>query len=114
MKLVYEFHGGQYGGKRMTRSEVMEIYDGSFSKDWSAERRAGAIVPRAELDNQPEVDGYLGPMFDGTRYVVDNKEYYSFQYERLPEETKKSFKGIVEIIGVLRYETQEVYDMLSH
>ena len=114
MRLVYEFHGGQYGGKRMTRSEVMGIYNGNLSKDWTAERNAGALVPRAELDNQPHVSGYLGPMYDGERYIADGKEYYSFQYERLSDETKKSFNDIVEIIGVLRYETQEVYDMLSH
>lgn len=114
MKLVYEFCGGKYDGQRMTRSEVMEIYNGYFSKDWTEERNAGALVPRAELDNQPHVSGYIGPMYDGERYIADGKEYHTFEYERLSDETKKTFNDVVEIIGVLRYETQDVYDMLSH
>lgn len=114
MKLVYEFCGGKYDGQRMTRSEVMEIYNGYFSKDWTEERNAGALVPRAELDNQPHVSGYAGPMYDGERYIADGKEYHTFEYERLSDDTKKSFKDIVEVIGVLRYETQEVYNYLSH
>ena len=51
-----------------------------YSEDLSELRAQGGCVHRAELDNQPEFDGFLGPMWDG---------------------------------GMLRYETAEVYDMLS-
>lgn len=77
------FAGGRYNGMTV---EVADIYvngmwNGLTSEDHSALRANGVIgVPRKELDNQPKVDGYLGPMWDGDG---------------------------------LRYETQEVYDMLS-
>ena len=54
----------------MTRSEVMEIYNGYFSKDWTEERNAGALVPRAELDNQPHVSGYVGPIKTAARKIT--------------------------------------------
>lgn len=51
-----------------------------YSEDLSEERAKGYCVHRAELDNQPEFEGFLGPMWDG---------------------------------GMLRYETPEIYDILS-
>jgi hypothetical protein len=75
------FVGGKYNGQTMNIEDVEKISNGHRSMDWSKERAMGACVSRKELDNQPLVDGYLGPMWDGDK---------------------------------LRYETQEVYDMLSH
>jgi hypothetical protein len=75
------FVGGKYHRQLMEIEEVEKISNGTRSHDWSKERAAGGCVPRKELDNQPKVEGYLGPMWDGDK---------------------------------LRYETQEVYDMLSH
>lgn len=51
-----------------------------YTEDLSELRAKGACVHRAELDNKPIYEGFLGPMWDG---------------------------------GDFRYETQEVYDMLS-
>lgn len=51
-----------------------------YTEDLSELRAKGACVHRAELDNEPIYEGFLGPMWDG---------------------------------GDFRYETQEVYDMLS-
>lgn len=113
MKFIYEFRGGKYNGQRMSRSEVMKIFNGNYRRDWSLERRAGELVPRAELDNQPLVNGYLAPMYDGERYIVNGTKYDAFDYERLSDETKTSCKDLIEIIGVIRYETQGVYNSLS-
>lgn len=75
------FVGGRLHGQQMTTEEItLTVWNGKFSRNWSQERQRGACVPRAELDNQPLVDGYLSPMWDG---------------------------------GRLRYETQEIYNMLS-
>ena len=52
-----------------------------YTEDLSEVRARGGCVHRAELDNQPEYKGFLGPMWDD---------------------------------GRLRYETQEVYDVLSN
>ena len=76
------FVGGQYHGQTIDVEEIYTngMWNGRFSPYWGEERERGACVPRAELDNLPLVDGYLGPMWDG---------------------------------GMLRYETQDVYDCLS-
>ena len=62
----------------MTREQVNLIASG-YTKE-NEER-----VHKKELDNQPKVQGYLGPMFGG----IDYGKIY------------------------LRYETQEIYNMLS-
>lgn len=80
-EFMCHFVGGRLNGARIPVSEVCEKHcSGEYTEDLSAERARGALVHRAELDNQPKVKGYCGPMWDG---------------------------------GELRYETWEVYDMLS-
>lgn len=74
-----EFVGGRYDGRVMDVSEVEKFCTG-HTEDLSAVRARGGLVHMAELDNQPTVEGYCGPMWDG---------------------------------GKLRYETWEVYEMLS-
>lgn len=80
MKAV--FVGGALNGQTMTTDEIYIAghWNGKFSRSWRKEREEGRITPRPELWNQPLVDGYLSPMWDGDG---------------------------------LRYETQEVYDILS-
>lgn len=77
------FAGGRYNGLEIDTQVILEnnLWNGELTEDLSELRARGVCVHRAELDNQPMVDGYLSPMWDGD--------------------------GI-------RYETQEVYDMLSH
>lgn len=79
--MMARFVGGPLNGKFIPVEEVKAKYwNGRLSEDLSEARARGALVHRAELDNQPKVDGYCGPMWDG---------------------------------DCLRYETWEVYDMLS-
>ena len=105
-KYLYEFVGGPYNGKiwHYAALEVRNLIAG-YSEDLSAKRATGALCKRAELDNQPLVNGYLGPMYDGARYVVNGKLKYDFQCS---EEEKQG-----EPLHVIRYETQEAYNMLS-
>lgn len=76
------FAGGRYNGLEIDTQVILEsnLWNGELTEDLSEIRARGGCVHRAELDNQPMVDGYLSPMWDGD--------------------------GI-------RYETWEVYDMLS-
>ena len=106
MKIAYEFHGGNLNMSRFTREEVEKMcYD--HTEDCSFLRELGILCHRKELDNQPKVLGYVGPMWDGIRYVADTgKEYYDHQL------TKEQKQGLA-CFAVLRYETQEVYNMLS-
>ena len=84
---IYELVGGDCAGT-YTIDELKNLpcFDGKYSADQSEMRNNGGFTHRKELDNQPELNGYLGPMFDGW-----DKNHNV----------------------ILRYETQEVYDRLS-
>lgn len=47
-----------------------------YTEDLSEVRARGACVHRAELDNQPEYKGWLGPMWDGGRIRYENQKAY--------------------------------------
>ena len=85
IEFMYEFVGGKYNGKTMTKAEVETLSHG-LTEDLTHIRQKGGTCQRKELDNQPLVDGYLSPMFSHIDY------------------------GLV----YLRYETQEVYNILSN
>ena len=85
IEYLYVFYGGQSNGKVLDRKEINKISN-ETTIDFHEERERGLLVHRKELDNQPMVEGYLGPMFD----KIDYGKIY------------------------LRYETQEVYNMLSN
>ena len=88
MKYICQFVGGNLNGT-MAYDEACRCCNGR-SEDLSEVRKVNRYaVHRPELDNQPTFDGYLGPMWDGTRNI----------------------NGVE--TAVLRYETPEVYDMLS-
>ena len=82
---MYEFVGGEYNGKTMTKAEVETISHG-ITEDLTHIRQQGGTCHRKELDKQPLVDGYLSPMYSHIDY------------------------GLV----YLRYETQEVYNIMSN
>lgn len=81
IEFMYEFVGGKYNGKTMTKAEVETLSHG-LTEDLTHIRQKGGTCQRKELDNQPLVDGYLSPMFSHIDY------------------------GLI----YLRYETQEVYN----
>ena len=85
IEFIYQFFGGKYNGKTMTRKEIESLSSGT-TEDLTHIRQLGGTCHRKELDNQPLVNGYLSPMFSHIDY------------------------GLV----YLRYETQEVYDMMSN
>lgn len=85
IEFIYQFFGGKYNGKTMTRKEVDSLSSGT-TEDLTQIRQLDGTCHRKELDNQPLVNGYLSPMFSHIDY------------------------GLV----YLRYETQEVYDMMSN
>lgn len=106
MQYRYEFVGGHLHGELMQHEEVEQIANG-HTPYRGRERAMGICVQREELDGQPKVKGYLGPMWDGTRYEVNGQLRSDWELT----EQQKTGK---EPIAILRYETQEVYDMLSN
>lgn len=59
------------------------------SENNSKLREMGLCVPREELDDQPVLKNYCGPMYDGTREI--NGEIYT----------------------MIRYESREAYEIYS-
>lgn len=112
MKLICNFVGGRLAGSQIPVEEA-EAMAVKRSRDWSYERERGACVPREELDNKPVFGGYLGPMWDGLRYEIDGRTYYDFDLKYHPELRALAEAKNIKPYGVLRYETQEVYDLLS-
>ena len=84
IEYLYVFYGGNLNRKILTREQINKISNEN-TQNFEEERKNGLLVHRRELDDQPMVENYLGPMFD----KIDYGKIY------------------------LRYETQEVYDMLS-
>jgi len=95
MKYLCQFvsKNGSYTSRKEDAVQNLTVI--GYSEDLTELRNKGALVHRAELDNQPEFEGYLGPMWNGTQKALnlETHEYEDF--------------------GVLRYETQAVYDMMS-
>lgn len=46
------------------------------TKSWAEERAKGYTVPRAELDNRPMFEGYLGPMYDADALRYESHAMY--------------------------------------
>ena len=106
-KYLYQFVGGEYNGKlwHYAALEVRNLITG-YSEDLSHLRAKGVLCKRAELDNQPIVAGYYGPMWDGARYYdKDGNLKYDFEIAEADR--------VGEPIYVIRYESPEAYDMLS-
>lgn len=61
---------------------------------------------REELRNQPLIENFCGPMWDGYRYVTPAGLKYEFQ--ATDEE-----KATCDKVAVIRYETQNAYEMYS-
>lgn len=67
-----------YGGKLEGTYNVDELwkFSNGKSEDLSEARNRGACVHRAELDNQPTLEGYCGPMWDGNGLRYETQEIY--------------------------------------
>lgn len=107
-KFLYEFVGGKFNGKvwQYAALEIRNLIKG-YSPDLSDKRAKGILCKRAELDNQPLIDGYMSPMYDGIRYIVDGELKSEWQ---CTEEQKANCK----FVHIIRYETEAVYDMMSN
>lgn len=70
------FVGGKYNGMEVSHDELLKMGNGRFREDNSIKRKNGNLCPREELDNQPLVDGYMAPMWDGDKLRYETYEIY--------------------------------------
>lgn len=67
-----------YGSvKEFEVEELKKYYEViGLSADYSKERKEGLCVPRKELDNQPLLKGFIGPMWDGGKLRYETQDVY--------------------------------------
>ena len=73
------FVGGKLDGEELDVDEIywMEgLWNGCVTRSLAKERAEGRLCPRAELDNQPKCNGYLGPMWDGDKLRYESHDVY--------------------------------------
>ncbi len=68
--------GGELNGE-YTRKEVIDRFCiGRYTQDCSQVREKGFLCQRKELDRQPQIPGYLGPMWDGAQLRYEAFDVY--------------------------------------
>ncbi len=70
------FVGGKYHGLYMTHKELMKKGNGKYMIRWSALREHNPLTVNLDLEDQPMIDGYLGPMWDGGYLRYETQEVY--------------------------------------
>lgn len=75
------FVGGRYNGLEVDHDELLRLGNGNFTPDCSYKRKLGILCTREELDNQPKIDGYLSPMWDGDKLRYETQEIYNLFWD---------------------------------
>lgn len=70
------FVGGKYHGTYMTHKELKAKGNGEFTPRWSAMKYHNPLTVNLKLEDQPMVDGYLSPMWDGGYLRYETQEAY--------------------------------------
>ena len=75
------FVGGKYHGMYMTHRELVSHGNGKFSPRWSATKYHNENLINLDLEDQPLIDGYLGPMWDGGYLRYETQEVYDSLFD---------------------------------
>ena len=70
------FVGGTYHGLYMTHKELVSNGNGTFTPRWSAMKYHNDLLVNLDLEDQPMIDGYLSPMWDGGYLRYETQEVY--------------------------------------
>ena len=70
------FVGGKYHGLYMTHKELKSHGNGKFTIRWSALSEHNPLLVNLDLEDQPMIDGYLSPMWDGGFLRYETQEVY--------------------------------------
>lgn len=57
---------------------------------------------RPELNNQPKLNGFIGPMWGGQGHEIDGRYIPEYVTTFIPEDAEK--------VNIIRYEAQSVYN----
>lgn len=75
------FVGGRFHGRYMTHKELLANGNGKFSPRWSAMKYHNDLLVNINLEDQPEIDGYLSPMLDGNYLRYETQEVYDSMFD---------------------------------
>lgn len=75
------FVGGRYHGLYMTHEELKAKGNGKFTPRWSAMPTHNQLLVNLNLEDQPMIDGYLSPMWDGGRLRYETQEKYDEMFK---------------------------------
>lgn len=78
----YIFFGGNLNGKTFSKRQIKKITV-SLTEDGTVTRTNGGVTHRKELDNQPIVKGYLGPMYERIDFGIIYLRYETPEYYNL-------------------------------
>ena len=70
------FVGGEYHGLYMTHEELKAKGNGDFTPRGAAMKYHNSALINLNLEDQPMVDGYLSPMWDGGYLRYETQEVY--------------------------------------
>lgn len=82
VEYLYEFYGGKLNNKVLTRQQIDKISNG-LTRDYSTERKDGLLMHKKELNNQPTVEGYLGPMYNRIDYGKIYLKYETMEFYKI-------------------------------
>jgi len=75
------FVGGRYHGLYMTHKELIKKGNGQFTPRWSAMPTHNQLLVNLDLEDQPMIDGYLSPMWDGGYLRYETQEVYDRMFD---------------------------------
>lgn len=75
------FVGGRFHGLYMTHKELVSKGNGKFTPRWSAMKYHNPLLVNLDMEDQPMVDGYLSPMWDGGRLRYETQEVYDRMFD---------------------------------
>ena len=68
--------GGSLNGNYNRKYVIEHFHNGRYTHDCSKIREMGFICQRKELDHQPLINGYLGPMWDENSLRYEAPDVY--------------------------------------
>ena len=71
-----EIVGGKLNGNYSRKYVIDNFHNGRYTQDCSKIRDMGFVCQRKELDRQPLINGYLGPMWNGNSLRYEAPSVY--------------------------------------
>lgn len=70
------FVGGKFDGMKISHEMLMGMKNKGFTPRFSAMKEHNPLLVNLDLEDQPIIEGYLSPMFDGGCLRYETQEVY--------------------------------------